>query len=261
VSTRQPKVSLVVVATGLYIEFVAALVAGAKNHVLGLERIFILSDAAPHPDEMVTWLPWGHMPWPYPALLCYRAMTAYRDILGSAEVLLYMDVDMRFQRNIQLPPLEGTFAVQHPGFVEARPGKLPYERRAESTSCIPRGEGTSYFAGAVQGGHGKAYLTACATIAGWIQADLENGVVPLWHDESAWNRYCLMHPPELVLPHSYCSPEYSEQADAFIVALDKDHDRLRESPLATRLARRCRRARSTTIRVARRALKRVGRPA
>lgn len=256
-STRQPSVSLVVIATGRYQEFVPALVAGAKLHVLGLERIYVMSDATPDPDEMVTWLPWGHMPWPYPTLLRYRAMTAYRDVLRDSEVLVYLDVDMRIQRNIELPPMEGTFAVRHPGYVAVGPDELPYERRVESTSCISLGKGTSYFAGGVQGGHGVAYLEACATIAGWIQADLSNGVVPLWHDESAWNRYCVMHEPEFVLPHTYCSPEYHEQADAFIVALDKDHDRLRETPLSARLARTWQRTRSTIIRTARRTVGRL----
>jgi histo-blood group ABO system transferase len=252
VSTRRPRVALVVIATGRYDEFVPALVAGATAHVLGLERIFVMSDASPNREEMVTWLPLGHIPWPYPTLLRYRAMTGYRDILEQSDVLLYVDVDMRFQRSVDLPPMKGTLAVQHPGCIAMPPNELPYERRVNSTSCITLGEGSSYFAGGVQGGDAGAYLKACATMAHWIHVDLENGVIPLWHDESAWNRYCIVHPPEVVLPDAYCSPEYVGQTDAFIVALDKDHDRLRETPLSARMARGWQRKKSNLMRGARR---------
>jgi histo-blood group ABO system transferase len=252
-SSRRPRVSVVAIATGRYREFVPALIAGAQAHVLGLERIFVMSDAPPHWDELLTWLPLGHMPWPYPTLLRYRAMTAYADILEQSDVLLYVDVDMRIQRSVDLPSMQGTLAVQHPGCIAVPPIKLPYERRVNSTSHVALGEGTDYFAGGVQGGHGGAYLKACATMANWIQADLANGVIPLWHDESAWNRYCILYPPEVILPHSYCSPEYDGQAEAIIVALDKDHDRLRETPLSARIEREWQRKKSGLVRRARRA--------
>jgi histo-blood group ABO system transferase len=251
VSTDQPSVAVVVIATGRYHEFLPALIEGAKAHVQGLERIFVMSDSAPRLDGVVTWLPWGHIPWPYPPLLQYRAMTAYREVLSNFEILLYLDVDMRIQRDITIPSMEGTFAVQHPGYVGVGHDELPYERRIESRCHVAIGEGTSYFAGAIQGGHAATYLEACATMAFWIQTDIANGIIPLWHDESAWNRYCMLHKPEHVLPRTYCSPEYDKQADAYIVALDKDHDRLREATLTTQIWRRMRRL---ILRVAKRAV-------
>ena len=258
-SMQRPQVSVVAMSTGRYHEFVPALVAGAREHILGLDRIFILSDAQPPPDNQISWLPFGHLPWPYPTLLRYRAMSAYRDVLREASVLLYLDIDMRIQRDIDLGQLEGTLAVQHPGFVGIHPDELPYERRRESTSCIPLGEGTAYFAGGIQGGRAPAYLEACTTIAAWVQADLTNGIVPRWHDESAWNRYCTTRVPELVLPPTYCSPEYHDNADAYIVALDKDHDRLRETPLSARIARGWQRSYASSRRAARRLVGRSGR--
>jgi histo-blood group ABO system transferase len=251
VNANQPSVAIVVIATGRYHEFLPALIEGAKAHVQGLERIFVLSDSAPHPDGVVMWLPWGHIPWPYPTLLRYRAMTAYREVLSAFEMLLYLDVDMRFQRKITIPSMEGTFAVRHPGYLGVGPDELPYERRLESVSHVSFGKGTSYFAGGVQGGSSVAYLDACATMADWIQTDLSNRLIPLWHDESVWNRYCITHEPELILSHTYCSPEYHKQVDAIIVALSKNHDRLREATLLTQIWRRIRRL---TLRVARRAV-------
>lgn len=245
---RRP--SIVLIATGRYQTFVPAVVASAWRHLVGLDQVFVISDARPAGDSSVTWLPWGHSPWPYPTLLRYRAITAYEEILGAADTLLYCDVDMRMQRDIEIPAIDGTLAVRHPGYVGVRADELPYERRIESTSCIPAGEGSTYFAGGVQGGAALAYLNACKTMAGWIQADLARGIVPVWHDESAWNRFCATNAPELILPESYCSPDNEQNAGAFIVALDKNHDRLRGTALTVRAGKRYRAVRSWLIRVA-----------
>lgn len=248
--------SLVVIATGRYRSFVPGLVTGARTYLGGLDRVFVLSDSRPPADSGVTWLPWGHMPWPYPTLLRYRAMTAYAASLAESEVLMYLDVDMRLQRPIELPRVQGLLAVEHPGFVGAMPETLPFERRPESMSFIEPGVGGAYFAGGVQGGTSVAYLTACAAIAKSIQTDLDRGIVPVWHDESAWNHYLTRNPPAAVLPASYCSPEYRQASDAFIIALDKNHDRLRQTPLKERTIRRLTALRNRARRGAIRSFKR-----
>lgn len=232
------KVSLVVVATGRYVEFLPALLAGAEKHVRGLDRIFVISDSRPAADNRVTWLPWGHLPWPYPTLLRYRAITAYASELRTSEVLLYVDVDMRFERELILPGLSGLLAVEHPGYGGVSVECLPYERRQASLCCVPEGLGSTYFAGGVQGGQSAEYLRACLTLAEWIQADLEREIIPQWHDESAWNRLLVSTPPQIALSAAYCAPESSDISGAFIVALDKDHDRMRSVPLHHRIARK-----------------------
>ena len=42
-----------------------------------------------------------------------------------------------------------------------------------------------------------------------IDADAAAGIVPRWHDESAWNRYLIDHPPTLTLGCDYCRPRAS----------------------------------------------------
>lgn len=237
-------VGLLLVATGRYRDFLPSVVAGAQRHVAGLTRVYVFSDADPRPDlgRTVTWLPWGHLPWPYPTLLRYRAFSAYADMLGDTDVLLYSDVDMRFQDDVDVRAAAGTIAVIHPGYDGVPADKLPYERREESVAYIPRGAGERYVAGGVQGGRTAAYVDACRTITQWALTDLANGIVPVWHDESLWNKYCHLFPPSLILPRRYCVPEYENDPDAAIVALDKDHDALRGTRSASRRMRRVRSA-------------------
>ena len=59
-----------------------------------------------------------------------------------------------------------------------------------------------------------------------IEADRQNGLMAVWHDESHLNRYLHAHPPKRLTP-AYCYPEsgWSHLAHVapVIVALDKDH--------------------------------------
>jgi histo-blood group ABO system transferase len=222
-------VALIVVATGLYSRFLPELVATARTHVRGLDRVFVLSDVEPAASDIVHWLPWGHLRWPLPTMMRYRAILAYRDVLlEHGGVLVYVDVDMRFAGEVDLRDVTGLIAVQHPGYVDSNPNDYPYERRPASTSAIPPGDGEQYYAGGVQGGDTAAYLDACRVLADWLHADLSRGLVPVWHDESAWNKFCYLHPPNRVLTPDYCSPEHEHNPAAHIVALDKDHNRVRQ---------------------------------
>jgi histo-blood group ABO system transferase len=231
---------LVVVATGRYIEFVAPLLRSAQQHVVGLTKAFVLTDVRPAKEvgSEVVWLPWGRTPWPFGSLLRYRALTAYADVLSEVDVVLHIDADMNFVGPVDVSTTMGLFAVQHPGLVGTPPTELPYERRRESHAYVAAGEGERYVAGGVQGGSTAEDLAACHLMAEWLQRDLERGVVPVWHDESTWNRYCITYPPAVVLPVEYCTPDLAHSTGARIIAITKDHDRYREVPSLARLWRR-----------------------
>lgn len=251
-------VSLLVVATGRYQQFVPQVLASASRHVRGLDRVFLFTDQRPDQGlEQVVWLPWGHLGWPLPTLLRYRAFSAYRDVLETSGVLLYVDVDMRFADDIDMSDVSGLLAVEHPGYVGQAVGGLPYERRPESACCVPAGAAEAYFCGGVQGGQASQYLDACAEMASWIQSDLDHNIIPVWHDESAWNRYCALNPPKTIWGPEYCSPEHEGNLAARIIALDKNHDAVRGTPWlrrrvvgARRFAGRARRAAVKVRRVA-----------
>lgn len=235
-------VGLLVVATGPYQRFIPGLVSSARRHLVGLDRVFILADIPPAElDVSVVWLPWGHLPWPYPTLLRYRAFDAYREVLGQVDVLLYVDVDSIFVADLDIRNVSGLLAVDHPGYIGVARADLPYERRNSSVCSVGPDEGDRYFCGGIQGGGASAYLEASSTLAALVQEDVSRGLVPLWHDESAWNRLCVSFPPTMVLGPEHCSPEHVHNPDAVIVALDKDHDSLREVPRLRRHVRRTRR--------------------
>ena len=226
------ELALVVTASGHYQVFLPALVASAEAHVTGLDHVYVLSETRPDfpAGTPVTWLPWGHGPWPFATLMRARALTAYADVLSTSRRLLQCDADMRFVGPVDLTAIDGIVAVEHPIYVGAPVAALPYETRPASRATLPPGSDTRYVAGGVQGGTTDEYLHACAVMAAWIQADLDEGIIPIWHDESMWNRYCAEFPPAAVLDSSYCRPDTDPGPAPRILALTKDHAAMRDQP-------------------------------
>jgi histo-blood group ABO system transferase len=218
-------VGIIVLATGRYRRFLPQLVESAETHVSGLERIFALvdDDRSVGLGPLVTTLHWDHAPWPLPTLLRYEAITRHSQAMTGVDCLLYVDVDMRFVAPFELPPLDGLFAVQHPGCIDLPSDQLPFERDPLSRAFVPSGTGDRYVCGGIQGGETRRYLTACAEMARWIDDERASGRVPIWHDESIWNRWCIEDPPELVLSANYCWPEHRSGGNPVLVALDKTH--------------------------------------
>ena len=255
------EVWLVTIATGRYQMFLPRLLDTAQANLVGFAGAFVLSDRALDADLGAIHLPWGHAPWPFPTLLRYRAMLAYAPELSRAEVLMYVDADMAFVDTIDLGSPSGLIAVQHPGFVSAAPEDLPFERRPESRAHVVPDTTSTYVAGGFQGGNAETYLAAAKTMSQQIQDDLSRGIIPVWHDESVWNRFVIDHPPELVLDSTYCWPEEKAHANAKLLALAKNHDEVRETPWRTRMRRRARRltqrARSRVTRLLRPLKRRV----
>ena len=230
------RVAVVSLATGRYISFVPQLAESVAKFVRNA-TLYVLSDGPPPEVRNLTvvWLPWGHLPWPYSTLLRHQAIASYRKSLHEFDLIIHMDIDMRFVQEADFPD-DGIFAVSHPGYIRASPTSFPYERRPESAAFIPDGEGLAYFAGGLQGGCSLDYLSVCEVIADWTQRDISFGIIPRWHDESMWNKYCFLNPPDVILPTTYCTPDTGQSSETVVLALTKNHAKYRDLPLAQRIS-------------------------
>ena len=105
-----------------------------------------------------------------------------------------------------------------------------YETNEKSSACVGPNEGDRYYIGAFWGGGAPQVLQMSATLRHNLERDLaQAGYVAVWHDESHLNRYFIDHPPKR-LPPSYCYPEGWRifPVTKKIIALDKNHDEIRE---------------------------------
>ena len=157
--------------------------------------------------------------WPYPTLMRYHMFLEQEEYLKQFDYLFYLDLDMRIV-NIVGDEILGNklMGAQHPMYALDRKFFPPYEPNPNSTSYIKRpgrirqdGDKTSfeplYFAGGFQGGRTQHFIDAMHALKKMIDTDLENNYIPIWNDESAWNKYLFENPPDVVLDPSYVYPD------------------------------------------------------
>lgn len=163
--------------------------------------------------------------WPYPTLLRYNLFLQQEQILEKYDYIFYCDVDMRFEGIVGDEILgQGITAAVHPGYHIRKEYWPPYEPNPESASYIKRPgriiDDTTmgqlngkkrfmplYFAGGLQGGKSKSFIKAMKACKKLIDKDLTKNYIPIWNDETVWNKYLSTHPPDVVLTPSYIYPD------------------------------------------------------
>lgn len=210
------KTTLVTVVSGdLYEKFTADLFDSA-------EEFF-------HPTDEIDLLMLPGVPgWPDATMLRPQVLAQH---FPDSDFVFLCDADMLFAGHVGNEILRyGIIATVHPGYVGMHTEMLPYERRVESYCCVDYGKGDRYYAGGFWGGSALAVQYACEAITIMIRQDTRNGIVPVWHDESALNCFlAFTKTPKIALSPSYCYPDndsyyktfWPEQYERKLVALDK----------------------------------------
>lgn len=239
------KVGVLVIATGKYENFFEQLYDSFEENFLpGHQKVYFYLT-----DSKQTDLPYNvekykinHEEWPGPTLHRYRNfLSIEKEIIQSGvDCLYYTDVDMKAISKMGdeiLPTKQKPIiAVAHPGFYKLNLG-TPETRKISKAYIDPKEKRDYYVAGGFQGGMTHQYLTACDTINKMINTDEANGIIPVWHDESMWNRYYTSNIDKYkILSPSYCYPEAKylqgeklnnyktcENLKPKLLALDKNH--------------------------------------
>lgn len=160
------------------------------------------------------------VPWPEPTLMRYHLFLSEEEKLKDYDYIFYCDVDMKFVGVVGDEILgKGLTAALHPGYAVRKEYWPPYEPNIKSASYVNRpglviNESGKprfmpmYFAGGLQGGVTKEWFKAMRAMKEYIDRDLAKGYVPIWNDESAWNKYLEKTPEDLtVLTPSYIYPD------------------------------------------------------
>jgi hypothetical protein len=164
-------------------------------------------------------IPTESVDWPFPTLLRYNLFLQEEAKLKEYDYIFYLDIDMKFVNIVGDEILgEGITASVHPGYYIKKELYPPYEPNPNSASYIKRpgkliNENGKprfqplYFAGGFQGGRSKKFIKAMKDCKKLIETDLNKSYIPIWNDESAWNKYLSKNPPEIVLTPSYIYPD------------------------------------------------------
>lgn len=157
--------------------------------------------------------------WPYPTLLRYNLFLQQEEKLKEYDYIFYCDIDMKFMNVVGDEILgNGITAAQHPMYALRKEYWPPYEPNPHSASYIKRpGQLITdngmprfmplYFAGGFQGGKSNKFIETMKRCKKLTELDLDRAYIPIWNDESVWNKELSENPPETVLTPSYIYPD------------------------------------------------------
>jgi hypothetical protein len=217
---KKYKVALVCICLNEnYWPFAKEMMEGAKRFFLPGHQtdFFFWSDM---PESFgATVFPTEPVPWPYPTLLRYNLFLQQEDKIKDYDYIFYCDIDMKFVNIVGDEILgEGITAAQHPMYALDKKFWPPYEPNEFSASYIKRpgrviednGQPRFmplYFAGGFQGGKAKEFIEAMRECKKLIEKDMNVNYIPIWNDETAWNKYLFENPPAVILTPSYIYPD------------------------------------------------------
>lgn len=232
---QQQPIGILLISTGKYKQFVRPLIDSLDKHFLKDRKltVYLFTDEEFYiqgydriRDKQII-IP--DYRFPFASLYRYKIFTSRS---YSTSHLFYFDVDMKIVADIGEEFLHDLVAVRHPGFDKMNGGS--WETNVYS-ACYTANK-KSYYAGGVQGGKTAVYYKAMQEMKNMIDKDEDNGIMPVWHDESSWNCYLSKIDNFKELDSSYCMVEQMElrrkwkidHLEPKIIALEKNHQKIRE---------------------------------
>jgi hypothetical protein len=149
------------------------------------------------------------LPWPMNTLLRYHYMNRHRELLSSYDYVYFFNANTKILKPISSKDLgnKGT-VVSHYAFHKSPIYDFPYCRVQNSKAFVDHEEWKmqNYVMGGFNGFSKEILPRVIDTITEWIDTDLKANIIPIWHDESYLNKYCVMNPEIFrVLSPSYGS--------------------------------------------------------
>jgi len=204
-----------------YWPFISPMIESARKFLLkGHDVDFILwTDMPPETKIDAKIVPTEPFAWPLPTLYRYHLFLREEELLKEYDYVFYCDADMKFVSRVGDEILGDLVAAQHPMYAIRKEYIPPYEPNNKSVSFIPRPgrvieEGGKkrfeplYFAGGFQGDRSENFIKAMKAIKIMVDKDFTgNGYIPIWNDETVWNKYLFKNPPTVVLNPSYIYPD------------------------------------------------------
>lgn len=209
-----------------YWQYLSPMIESARKFLLkGHDVDFITWTDMPQDTKIdAKIIPTESFQWPLPTLHRYSLFLREEELLSTYDYIFYIDADMLFVSRVGNEILGDLVSAQHPMYALRKEYIPPYEPNKESTAYVPRvgrilGQGDKkrleplYLAGGFQGGRSDVFIEAMKDMKQMIDKDfIEKNYIPIWNDESIWNRYLLDNPPTVVLSPSYVYPDSLNRA-------------------------------------------------
>lgn len=222
-------ISIVIIGTNKYRKFLPDLINDCLLKFIPKHNleIFVFSDKIIEKslyeknettDRFVTQIHLNHEEWPGITMKRFNLIKK----LPQKDYYYYIDADSRICDEISEEILSDRVAVLH----YALQGRgTPEEFNRHSTAYISRDVKFEYIHAAFQGG--KLFKDDCKILDKMLDSDRRRNIIPLWHDESYWNKYLTLYPATLHLPRGYVSDE--ENINRKIAIIPKVNEEIRST--------------------------------
>jgi hypothetical protein len=210
------KAAIIFIGTSKYRRFFEGFYFGLMaNFLPSTEKTFFVFTDEPEdvlfdrPNVVTTTI--EHQGWPWITLNRFKFIQLVKDQLKGFDHVFFVDADLWAVNPIPeeevIIPGKSLIGVQHPGFVGLI-GTFETDTRSKATIFDGRYDLSKYRQGCFWGGKSFAFIEMIDTLASWVEEDLKNGIVAVWHDESHTNKYFLLHPDEVHTLHpGYAQPQ------------------------------------------------------
>ena len=224
---KVPTVALLTICTGKYEVFLDQfLTSFRENFAPGHVRTFFVFGDSKRIGSDVKNVWQEKLGWPLDTMMRFQMFNSISAEIARHDFVYFMNVNLCCETKVDAEEVfptqgDGLMGVIHPGYYATPLSQLPYERRPSSCLCLPADAGRYYFQGCMIGGKSEKFLEMSLVLADMINRDLSNGIVPVWHDESAMNWYYSSR-NIMTLPPSFAFPENTKLPfPRRVVQLDK----------------------------------------
>jgi hypothetical protein len=205
----RPTLAIVTIATGDYFDaYFEDFLASIRDR-LAADRdvaVFCFTDRAGDHGPDVHLQACRFLGWPFDSLMRFRLMNGIARKLAEFDTVLFMDSDMLVVERFDTEVFDSDLvAVVHPGYV-GKTGEAPFEIDLRTSIPLGARQMQTYVQGCFFGGKGPSFAAMVRTLNEKVTADLQNGEIPVWHDESYLNWFVGRNPCTVVHP-GYAYPE------------------------------------------------------
>jgi hypothetical protein len=207
------KIGILYIATGKYIVFWKDFFTSCEQYFIpgSQKEYFVFTDASTFEfsaNESVHTIPHKKLGWPYDTLMRFHVFSTIMEDLAAFDYIFFFNANMLFVNPVTAEEFlpngktdDGLLVTLHPGYFNQPVTAFPYEKEQSlSKAYVKAGEGNHYFMGGLNGGTKTAYLQLITSLKNNTQADLDNNIIAVWHDESQLNKYMLDKNPRILSP-------------------------------------------------------------
>lgn len=235
------KIDLLIVATAKYIKYLPELLFSVKKYfMVDMEVVVhVFTDRIEDCDLLLSQTETNelfyhrveHKPWPHATLKRFHFFNTYRDHI-KGDYVFYIDADTIITAPVTSSILSPRIAVLHCGFIN---GGGSWETRPASKCYMLPEKRKKYYGGGFWGFGSNNFKYVVEQAIEMIDKDEENGIVPVFHDESVINKIFSEVEPTLTLSPSYHWPQsnpriwnsWHEKYECIILLLNKNHNEMR----------------------------------